>query len=124
MAKVWVLDTETKGTGAEMVPLERALERKRSAPKERITVIRRRPDAQPADVPDETGTAGPREFRLVNALSGQVLAERAGAREVVDLIRPMRSLADARIYVWEPEDDTWRALTLREQKAIWDTRAS
>jgi hypothetical protein len=25
MAKVWVLDTETKGTGAQMVPLEKAL---------------------------------------------------------------------------------------------------
>jgi hypothetical protein len=26
MGKVWVLDTETKGTGAEMVPLEKVLE--------------------------------------------------------------------------------------------------
>ena len=26
MAKVWVLDTETKGTGASMVPLEKTLE--------------------------------------------------------------------------------------------------
>ncbi len=25
MAKVWVLDTETKGTGANMVPLEKVL---------------------------------------------------------------------------------------------------
>jgi hypothetical protein len=123
MAKIWVLDTETKGTGAEMVPLERALERKRSAPKDRIKVVRRRPDAPPAETPDKTGPAGPREFKLVNALSGQVLAERAGTREVVDLIGSMRSLADARIYVWEPADDTWRALTLREQKAIWDLRA-
>jgi hypothetical protein len=41
----------------------------------------------------------------------------------VDLVRRMRSLADARIYVWEPAEDAWRALTLREQKAIWDLRA-
>jgi hypothetical protein len=27
MAKVWVLDTETKGTGAQMVPLEKVLEK-------------------------------------------------------------------------------------------------
>ena len=27
MGKVWVLDTETKGTGASMVPLEKTLER-------------------------------------------------------------------------------------------------
>ena len=37
-----MLDTETKGTGAEMVPLERALEQKRKrAPKgEAIEVVR------------------------------------------------------------------------------------
>jgi hypothetical protein len=125
MAKIWVLDTETKGTGAEMVPLERALERKRSAPKgDRIKVVRRRPEAQPPEAADEAASVGPREFKLVNALSGQVLAERAGTREVVDLIGSMRSLADARIYVWEPADDAWRPLTLREQKAIWDLRAA
>ena len=28
MAKVWVLDTETKGTGAEMVPLEKVQEKR------------------------------------------------------------------------------------------------
>jgi hypothetical protein len=40
MAKTWVLDTDTKGTGAHVVPLENALEqkeperpRKRAAPK-------------------------------------------------------------------------------------------
>jgi hypothetical protein len=27
MGKVWVLDTETKGTGAQMVPLEKVLEK-------------------------------------------------------------------------------------------------
>jgi hypothetical protein len=27
MGKAWVLDTETKGTGAQMVPLEKALEK-------------------------------------------------------------------------------------------------
>jgi hypothetical protein len=44
VAKIWVLDTETKGTGAEMVPLERALRGKRSAPaRERIRVVKRQP---------------------------------------------------------------------------------
>jgi hypothetical protein len=32
LARIWVLDTETKGTGAHMVPLERSLEK--PAPKE------------------------------------------------------------------------------------------
>lgn len=34
MGKIWVLDTETKGTGAEMVPLEK---------------IQRRPEADPIE---------------------------------------------------------------------------
>ena len=35
MAKVWVLDTETKGTGAHVVPLEKAQERAEPAPPSR-----------------------------------------------------------------------------------------
>ena len=36
MAKTWVLDTETKGTGAHMVPLEKVLEEpEREAPRRR-----------------------------------------------------------------------------------------
>ena len=41
--KTWVLDTETKGTGANMVPLENVLERPEPAPARR----RRAPDAEP-----------------------------------------------------------------------------
>ena len=40
MARIWVLDTETKGTGAEMVPLEKVLTRDASR-SERISVARR-----------------------------------------------------------------------------------
>ena len=32
MAKIWVLDTETKGTGANMVPLEKTQKRPEPAP--------------------------------------------------------------------------------------------
>src|SRR5215211_4765143 len=41
MGKIWVLDTETKGTGAEMVPLEKVLNRGEQ-PADRITVARGR----------------------------------------------------------------------------------
>jgi hypothetical protein len=39
MGKVWILDTETKGTGAQMVPLEKTLEK--PAPKKRSSRTRR-----------------------------------------------------------------------------------
>jgi hypothetical protein len=121
MAKVWVLDTDTKGTGAEMVPLDRALEKKRSAPgNDRVSVIRRGRDHEPArdGDPDESGPRAPRRFKVVNAIRRQVLAEGIGAREVVELLEGIPSLADARVYVWEPEAEDWRPLTLREQKTL------
>jgi hypothetical protein len=120
MAKIWVLDTETKGTGAEMVPLERALRGKRSAPgRERIRVVKRKPDGTSADAPaTEVAPSTPRRFRLVNALSGEVLADDAGVREIVGLMDGMRSVADARVYVWEPDAPGWRPLSLREQQLL------
>ena len=42
-AKTWVLDTETKGTGANMVPLEKVLEKPEPAPAPR----RATPAAEP-----------------------------------------------------------------------------
>jgi hypothetical protein len=122
MAKIWVLDTETKGTGAEMVPLERALRGKRSAPgRERIRVVKRKPDGSSDEAPATEGAPRtPRRFKLVNALSGQVLADGAGVREVVELMHGMRSVADARVYVWEPDASGWRPLALREQQVLLD----
>jgi hypothetical protein len=120
VAKIWVLDTETKGTGAEMVPLERALRGKRSAPaRERIRVVKRKLDGS-ADQALPTGEPprGPRRFKLTNALSGQVLAEDASVAEIIELMRGMRSVADARVSVWEADTRGWRPLALREQQLL------
>jgi hypothetical protein len=125
MAKIWVLDTDTKGTGAEMVPLDRALKDKaRKRDGERGPRVRRKP-LSPPKPPDETQPAeprGPRRFKLVNAITREVLGEGIGARETVDLLDEMRSVVDVHIYVWEPVTDEWRALTLREQKTMWGFR--
>jgi hypothetical protein len=45
--KTWVLDTETKGTGANVVPLEKVLEKPEPAP------ARRRPATAPEPQPAE-----------------------------------------------------------------------
>jgi hypothetical protein len=125
MAKIWVLDTDTKGTGAEMVPLDRALKDKaRTRDGERRHRVRRKP-ASPPQPPAEAEPAeprGPRRFKVVNAITREVLGEGIGARETVDLLDEMRSVVDVHIYVWEPEADEWRALTLREQKTMWEFR--
>jgi hypothetical protein len=117
-----VLDTETKGTGAEMVPLEKALKEKRRAPtRERASVARRKPASRPRAPVEPSGAAEARrapEFKVVSAISGQVLAEGARTRETVDLLREARSMVDVRVYVRESKAHEWRPLTLREQKVM------
>ena len=121
MGKIWILDTETKGTGAEMVPLERALERRRSAPREkRSKASRRRPAPMAPGPPEDATPREPSRFKVVSALSGQVLAEDATAREAVAVLAGLRSLVDARVYVQEPGG--WRPLTMREQKLLREFR--
>ena len=51
VGKVWVLDTETKGTGAQMVPLEKTLRQPASEPVRRVPAgaeRRREAEAEPA----------------------------------------------------------------------------
>jgi hypothetical protein len=124
MPKVWVLDTETKGTGAQMVPLDKALERKRGKPQdERISVIRREREPAPdADTDEAAEPRPPLRFKVVNAVTREVLADGVGTGEALDALGSLRSVVDATVYLWELEADDWRPLTLREQKAMWDMR--
>jgi hypothetical protein len=64
MAKVWVLDTETKGTGANVVPLEKAQRQPEPAetapkrPKRPAPTGRRKPQPRTGE-PERTTTALP-----------------------------------------------------------------
>jgi len=118
VAKVWVLDTETKGTGAEMVPLEKVPRKPASEPARR----RARPAPQPARREKEPEPTPPRRFRVIDALSRQVLAEDANAPETLELLRGIQRPVDVSIYVWEPKPETWRLLTRREKSLLWDFR--
>jgi hypothetical protein len=117
MAKTWVLDTETKGTGAHMVPLEAALQRAREEPE--LATVRlnpRRPPAAPPEPPP------PLRFKLVDVMSARVLGEDVDAQAAVELLGEMRSVLDARVYVWMPDTRRWRLLTLAEQRTLWGFR--
>ena len=118
MAKVWVLDTETKGTGAQMVPLEKTLKQPASEP------VRRRARPVPERKPrtPEPEPAPPRRFRVIDALSREVIAEDAGLAETVELLGDVRQPVDVSVYVWEPKADVWRLLTRRERSLLWDRR--
>jgi len=123
MARTWVLDTETKGTGAEMVPLERALEQKRAG--RGISLLRRRRAARPRQEPEHAPVPTPapaplrsRQFKLISAISCRVLAEGVGVRETVDLLARARSLVDVRVYARDSAAGEWRPLTLHETRLL------
>jgi hypothetical protein len=123
---VWVLDTETKGTGAEMVPLERLEERKRlRGRREPIRVIARdEPGGAEAVVIEPETERGPRRFKVMNVLSRQVLADDVGLADALAALRDLGSVVDAKVYVWEPDDQDWRPLTMSERRTLWGFRHS
>ena len=114
MGRIWVLDTDTKGTGAEMVPLDKVERKPEPVPPRRFIA----PD--PGERPEpETQPKPPPRFRVTDA---QVLAERAGTRATVDLLRSRRSVVDVTIDVWDHEQEIWRKLTHGERKVLWELR--
>jgi hypothetical protein len=118
VAKVWVLDTETKGTGAQMVPLEKVLKQPSAAPER----CRARPVPKPAPEEKDAEPIPPRRFRVIDSLSRELLADDADAAETLDLLRTIEKPVDVSVYVWEPKAETWRLLTRRERSLLWDYR--
>jgi hypothetical protein len=118
MPTTWVLHTETKGTGATMVPLESVT--KRSSTPEPV-VVPRKPRPRQAQAP---GPRPPRRFRVVNVMTREALVDDAGTREAVDALKGVRSIVDVNVYVWQEERDRWRMLTYGERQALWELAAS
>jgi hypothetical protein len=115
--RIWVLDTETKGTGAQMVPLEQVLKDPSTPGPPLFVPPKRRPDAEPEPEPKP-----PRRFRVIDVMTREVLAEDADGRALVDALAGVPSVVDVHISVWDPDDERWRLLTFAEQKAIWALR--
>jgi hypothetical protein len=115
MGKVWVLHTETKGTGANMVPLERVVSKGSSAPEP--VFVRRKPRPRPEEAPKPKP---PRRFRVVDLMSREALVDDGSARETADVLKGVRSIVDVNLYVWQDEQQRWRMLTLDEKRDIWE----
>ena len=117
MGRVWVLDTETKGTGAQMVPLETVLKKPAPSNEPLFVPSERKPrDAKPAE------SRRPRSFRVVDVMTRVVLADGVGAREALSVLKDVRSIVDVHVFVWQPKAEKWRPLTLEEQRTMWDRR--
>jgi hypothetical protein len=116
MAKVWVLDTETKGTGAEMVPLEK-VHKQPGAP-----MRRRRPAPAPVREKPAPEPVRPSSFKIVDVMTRQPLIEGAGARDTIDRLRGVRSLVDVAIHAWDERAGRWQRLSRGEERALWRLR--
>ena len=119
MGKVWVLDTETKGTGAQMLPLEKVLAK--PAPTTGPMLVPPKPAPRQTESRERRQ---PRRFKLVDVMTREVLAEGADARATVDLLEQIRSIVDVSIYVWEQEAEKWRPLSYGEKKLMWGFRGA
>jgi hypothetical protein len=117
MARVWVLDTETKGTGAQMVPLDQVLEK--PAPSREPLFVPPKRRERPPKAPEPRA---PRRFRIVDVATRSVVAADVSARDALAALNDVRSSVDVQMYVWEPKGERWRLLTLGEQRLLWDRR--
>jgi hypothetical protein len=117
MAKTWLLDSETKGTGAHVLPLDAVL-KKPTAERDLALVELERPTRAQRVIK----APGQRTFKVVDVMSARVLAEGVSAAETVELLERARSVVDVRVYVWMREARRWRLLSLQEQKALWGFR--
>ena len=117
MGKVWVLDTETKGTGANMVPLDR-VQRKGSGAVPHFKLPELKTPAPGAAQP-----RAPRRFKVVDVVTREVLAEDADLRSTIGVLQDVRSIVDVTIYVWQPEREQWRMLSLDDARTLWNYRS-
>jgi hypothetical protein len=121
MAKRWVLETSTKGTGANVVPADDEREEpKPDPPREREKLWVHAPTAPRAPKPPEPRR--PRRFRVVEITTHQVLADDADARTTIAALRGVPSIVDVTISVWDEKTGRYRLLTHGEQRTLWDLR--
>jgi hypothetical protein len=116
MAKTWVLDAETKGTGAHIAPLKRDSGR---AP-EKLSLVQLHPPASAERA--EQAPPEPKRFKVFDVLSGRVLAQDVSGGEAVRALREVSKSMDALVYVREGEGARWRLLSLADTRALWALR--
>jgi hypothetical protein len=102
-----------------MVPLERVLTKPASDPSP-VRVLPQ-PKPRPAPAPEPRM---PRRFKVVDVMTREVLAEDVDTRTTVKLLDGVRSIVDVTIFVWQPEDERWRMLTLDDTRSLWRYRGA
>jgi hypothetical protein len=119
MAKTWILDTETKGTGAHMKPLEPARARQDEERELALVTLERPPRPAP-----EQPQAEPLRLKVVDVLGARTLGEDVDVREAVRLLEGVRSALDVRVFVRAGADAKWRLIGRDELRTLWGFRGS
>jgi hypothetical protein len=117
MGRVWVLDKDMNGTGAQMLPLDSKL--REPEPKSQLDWVA--PKRKPR-VPKAPEPRPPRRFKIVDVMTNEVRAQDVDARATVDLLKTVHRMADVQVHVWEHDAERWRLLTLGEQRTLWALR--
>ena len=112
-----MLDTETKGTGAHMVPLDELEDRGRRQPEKLWAPPKRTPRE-----PEPPKPRPPRRFRVLDVVTRKLLLEDGSVRETLALLGGVERMNDVNLYVWEPDEERWRLLHIAEQRAVWVRR--
>jgi hypothetical protein len=123
MAKTWVLETHTKGTGANIVPLDPEQEQDQPAPERERDVVFVHPPTRPRP-PKPPEPRNPRRFKVVEVTTHRVLAEDAGARATLEALRDVDSVVDVAVSVWDDKHERYRLLTHGEQRTLWEMRGA
>ena len=109
-------------TGREPARI-RSVERDRESTPSKLSLVNLHPPA--GDVPpsgaEATSAATPKRFKVVDVLSGSVLAEDASVKDAVAAVGTLRKSIDALVYVRE-DGGRWRMLSLGDTKALWELR--
>lgn len=100
-----------------MVPLDRVLRKPGADAVPGFSFPKLKPP-----VPSEPGPQAPRRFKVVDVETREVLAEDVDARGTIEVLEPLRSIVDVNVWVWQPERERWRMLTLDELRALWAYR--
>jgi hypothetical protein len=114
MGRTWILQSETKGTGATMVPIDGAA--KRASTPEPLHVPRKQQPRTPAP----PAPRAPRRFRVLDVMTRQTLLDDGSAAEAVEALKEVRSTVDVTVSVWDDGRLRWRPLTLAEQRALFE----
>jgi hypothetical protein len=119
MAKTWILDTETKGTGAHMKPLEPARATPDDTRELALVTLERPPRPAPEQPQPE-----PLRLKVVDVLGARTLGEDVDVREAVRLLDDVRSPLDVRVFVRAGANAKWRLIGRDELKTLWAFRAT